>query len=56
MKLFQKLNNLVEPFNALIGLGFVRSKDYKKDVFGHLFMFRFNFKKVRIVKKLFIRI
>lgn len=54
--IFQKLNNFVEPCNALIGFGFIRAKDYDKDKLGHLLMLKINYKKINISKKLFIRI
>lgn len=56
MKLFQKLKNFVEPCDAVLGLGLVRAKDYNDGKRGHLLMIRFNYNKININKKLFLRI
>jgi len=56
MKLFKTLKNCVDPCDSLIGFGFPRAKDYKKNKYGHLIIFSFNLKNIKLMKKLFIGI
>lgn len=54
MKLLQKLKNAVDPINSLFGFGFVKAMDYNTQRKGHLLLFSFNLKNIKVVKKLFI--
>lgn len=53
-KLFQKLKNAVEPCKAIFGFGFIKARNYERNKNGHLFIFRLNYKKLVIIKKVFI--
>ena len=56
MKLIKRLKSYSEEDakETIFGFGFVRAKDYDKDIFGHLIFFSFNLGKIFILKKLFV--
>jgi len=56
MKLIKRLKSYSEEDakETIFGFGFVRAKDYDREILGHLILFSFNLGDVFLLKKLFI--